>query len=255
MSDKHDEFGDRMKAYEAASKTQLINGTPKIARLDGRAWHTYLKSATKPYDINVITSLAYAAANVMKDIGGSARFAYIQSDETSIVINDKMTLQSEPWFNNQVQKTTSISSSVMTAHFNDYASKNKFSFLGETANKLAFFDSRFFQVPNIEEMTNAILWRQQDASKNSISQYARHYFSQKQLMNKNGKEMQEMMFKEHNFNWNDAPNWTKRGILVYKLPEIIDTTTTKIFGNYVIDWAIPKFSEDRFLLTELYKGI
>lgn len=235
-----DQHGNRMKNYEEASRQVLIQGTPKILRLDGKAFHTFLKNAKRPYDEYVMISMIEAAKCVMREIGGSARFAYIQSDECTIVINDKMTIYSEPWFANQIQKIVSIAASIMSVNFSSHynVTKQYYDF------KPAYFDARFFQVPSIIEMHNCVLWRQFDASKNSISQYARYYFSHKDLQNKNGKEMQEMMMTEKGFNWNDAPTWTKRGVVIYRDEEM----------GIVEDWEIPKFNEQTtYLITKYQK--
>ncbi len=36
-------LGNRMKGYEAVSKTKLMRRTPVIIRLDGKAFHTWTK--------------------------------------------------------------------------------------------------------------------------------------------------------------------------------------------------------------------
>jgi tRNA(His) guanylyltransferase len=263
-----DALGERMKSYEDVNRTYLTAGIPKLLRLDGKAFHTLLRGAEKPYDISVMDSMVKAAAAVMKEIGGSARFAYIQSDECSIAINDKMTIDSEPWFGNNVQKMVSISSAIMSVNFtqafNDPNTKHRFAIPTAQVDAVAlmrpaYFDARIFQVPNVVEMHNAVLWRQFDASKNSISQYARSYFSHKELQNKNGSEMQDMMMLQKNFNWNNAPTWTKRGVLVYRIDrsrkdDIVSTCKNLeiINGNIAVDWEIPKFSEEPSFLVNLF---
>lgn len=242
-----DELGERMKAYENVNRTYLTNGTPKVMRLDGCHFHTLLRGAEKPYDKTVMASMIKGATAVMKEIGGSARFAYIQSDEVTVGINDKLTVLSEPWFGNNVQKMVSVSSSIMSVNFS------------QAFGKTAYFDARIFQVPNVAELHNAVLWRQFDASKNSISQYARSHFSHGKLQGKNGSEMQDMMMNEKGFNWNNAPTWTKRGVLLYRIDRankdaIVEANKNLeiIEGNIVVDWEIPKFSEQPDFLPKLF---
>lgn len=275
-----DSFGERIKAYENVNRTYLTDGVPKVMRLDGKAFHSFLKGAERPYDKNVMMSMAFAAAKVLKEIGGSARFAYIQSDEVSIGINDKMTIESSPWFGNNVQKMVSVSSSIMAVNFSyEYYTRMTNAAIEKATTEIdgkryvqlmvgkpnfrpAYFDARIFQVPNVVELHNAVLWRQQDAAKNSISQYARSFFSHKEVDGKNGSEMQEMMHSVHGFNWNDAPTWTKRGILLYRLDrEQMDCTISerksleKLDGNIVLDWEIPKFSEANWFLSDIFNAV
>jgi len=236
-NDVKDEMGNRFKEMEACSTQFLIAGTPKIIRLDGKSFSNYTRNCNRPYDATLMNSITEAVIVVMKEIGGSAKFAYCQSDEISIVINDKQRVESEPWFNNNVNKMISISAAVMSVNFTEQFSKSH-------TYKPAYFDSRVFQVPSIDEMHNAILWRQFDAIKNSISQYARHYFSDKQVHGKNGKMKIEMMKEKHSFDWNTAPTWTKRGVIVKK-----GST-----GKFEADHEIPEFNVDREYLKKLYIG-
>lgn len=249
-----DPLGDRMKAYEVATNITLIKGTPKIIRLDGKAFHTWVKKAKcqQPFDDNLMYCMIAGATAVMQEIGGIARFAYLQSDECSIVLNDMLDIYTEPWFGNKVQKMVSVAAAIMSVNFTlNWGADDAF-FMPP-----AYFDSRVFQMPSLGEMHNAILWRQFDASKNSISQYARNMFSHKELYRKNGKEMQEMMFQKNGFNWNNAPTWTKRGVIIRKIKKPIQTV---VDGKEVIvdrsflepDWEIPKFNENPDYLYNLF---
>jgi len=83
--------------------------------------------------------------------------------------------------------------------------------------KLAMFDSRVFIIPEAEEVINYFIWRQQDATRNSISMAAQSMFSHKQLQGKSGSQMQEMMFTEKGVNWNDYPTRFKRGAAIVKV--------------------------------------
>ena len=62
-----------------------------------------------------------------------------------------------------------------------------------------------------EEVANYFIWRQQDATRNSINMLGQYYFSHKELQKKNTDQVQEMLFSEHGINWNDIPTWQKRG--------------------------------------------
>lgn len=243
MSDEVITLGDRMKKYEETSRTFLTNGVPKIIRLDGKAFHTFTRGFEQPYDIVIMDSMIEAAKAVMKEIGGIARFAYIQSDECSICINDAITENSQPWYANQVQKMVSVSAAIMSVKFCQAIDAAR----SYDAVTTAYFDSRVFQVPSIDEVLNNMIWRQQDATRNSISQWSRSMFSHKELQGKNSSEMQDMMMSK-GFNWNDAPTWTKRGVVVYKIPGEQDGQRTV----WVDDMEIPVFTKDRDYLKQLF---
>lgn len=249
MSDEVITLGDRMKKYEESSRTILTNGVPKIIRLDGKAFHTFTKGFEQPYDIVIMDSMIEAAKAVMKEIGGIARFAYIQSDECSICINDAITEHSQPWYANQVQKIVSVSAAMMSVKFCQAIEKKTIDVKAAYPHDVvtAYFDARVFQVPSIDEVLNNMIWRQQDATRNSISQWSRSMFSHKELQGKNSSEMQDMMMSK-GFNWNDAPTWTKRGVVVYKIPGEQDGQRTV----WVDDMEIPVFTKDRDYLKELF---
>ncbi len=129
----------------------------------------------------------------------------------------------------------SVSASVFGAVFNDV--HNRFVRKSPLSAK---FDARVFVMPNISEVTNYLIWRQQDATRNSIQQYGRSQFSHRELEFKSCDEIQEMLFQKAGFNWNSAVPWTKRGFVVTKA---------------ATDWIIPKFTEDRTYIETLYNPI
>mgnify|MGYP000347196508 FL=1 len=111
-------IGERMKNnYESRSQSYLLRRTPIILRLDGKAFHTLAKQVPfeKPFDPNLLDSLEYATIELSKEIQG-AKFAYIQSDEVSILITDFDRLETEAWFNYSVQKLTSVASSIFSCN-------------------------------------------------------------------------------------------------------------------------------------------
>ena len=69
-------------------------------------------------------------------------------------------------------------------------------------------------MPNKTEAVNVLIWRELDATRNSISMAAQSQFSHNQLMKKSCNEMQEMLFQEKNINWNDYPDFFKRGTYI-----------------------------------------
>lgn len=85
---------------------------------------------------------------------------------------------------------------------------------GDQIKTNAMFDCRAWQVPNLNEAFNYLLWRERDATKNSVSMAAQHYFSHKSLQGLHQNEQQEKLFQEAGVNWNDYPDFFKRGSYV-----------------------------------------
>jgi len=104
----HTDFDKRMKAYEACYKIQLPRKSYVIIRIDGRAFHTYTKGFEKPFDESLIHAMNESAKALCEDMSG-AKFAYVQSDECSILLHDRESVESQAWFDNKLQKIVSIS--------------------------------------------------------------------------------------------------------------------------------------------------
>lgn len=198
-----DSLGDRMKSYyEDRSRFYLARRTPVIMRLDGRAFHTFTKDFEKPFDRDLVRSMAWTAAVLVEEIQGAA-LAYIQSDEISILIRDYENLESSAWFDYNIQKMVSVASSMASVYFTQNLNRGE-----------AFFDCRVFNIPK-EEVTNYYIWRQQDWCRNSLQMLARSYFSQKELHGKKTKDIHEMLYTKA-VNWVNLDSQLKNGTIVYK---------------------------------------
>lgn len=159
---------------------------------------------------------------------------YTQSDEITLILVDYKRLNSDAWFDYEVQKMCSIAASMATMAFNrffgnfasdyvDYriwenevespATEEESKYCGallKAIEKGAMFDARVFNIPK-EEVTNLIYWRQLDATRNSIQMVGQANFSHSELQNKSCNQIQDMLFQEKGINWNDYPTHLKRG--------------------------------------------
>ncbi len=256
-----DSLGDRMKGfYEDRTRHKLTRRTYTIIRVDGKAFHTYTKGLEKPFDDGLIEDMNETAAYLCKNIMG-AKLAYVQSDEISVVITDFDDLSTEAWFDGNLQKMSSVAASLATAKFNQsrmLRESNAGSMIssGHIASdeienfKLAMFDARVFQIPYREEVINYLIWRQQDATRNSISSVAQANFSTKELHGKNTTKMQDMLMLEKGINWNDFTPRQKRGGIIRKYTvKNVDTDTIRT--KWSTDDETPIFTQDREYLYDL----
>lgn len=201
-------LGDRMKLYEQATRHTLPRRTYTIIRVDGRAWHSFLRHASKPFDDAVMAGMDEVAQALCGEMSGAV-FAYTQSDECSVLLTDFGSTGTQPWFNGVVQKMASIAASTATAAFYDVYGAND-------AGTIATFDARVFTIPDPVEVANYFLWRQRDAVRNSISMAAQAHFSHKRLHKVNTDQMQELLWAEAGINWNDYPAGCKRGRVTHR---------------------------------------
>jgi tRNA(His) 5'-end guanylyltransferase len=200
---KNDPFGNRMKAYEATGTSQrLLPDLPVIARLDGRAFHNFCKKNFEvPYDKDFNNAMLATTEYLVAET--NALIGYTQSDEITLVLRNDY--NSPMLFDGKVFKLTSVLASMATVMFNRMILPKVLDF--------ATFDCRVVNVPVKEEACNVLLWRENDATRNSIFSLARTLYSHKELDKKKSTELQEMIFQK-DINWNDCSPHQKRGIYV-----------------------------------------
>jgi len=225
---------------------------PVIIRLDGAHFHTYTAKCKKPVDMGLVECMNTTAIALCENIQG-CQMAYVQSDEISLLITNYQDINTQSWFDNNIQKMVSVSASHASVAFT-FNSYQIWGVVGvrfpEPILKPAYFDSRAFILPK-EEVTNYFIWRQQDATRNSVQMLARSLYSHKQLENKNNSELQELCFQKGK-NWNDCPTFQKRGRCIVKTKTMKEGTNPKtgeVFqaerSEWVVDNEIPIFSKDR----------
>lgn len=218
----NDNLGTRMKEYEDVWRIKLPRRMPMIIRLDGKAFHTLLSKAEKPFDYSFVYSMQFVTT-VLIDKIQNAVFAYCQSDEISILVHNYKRLNTDCWFDNNLQKIISVSSSIAI---------EAFYWKDSTAN----FDARVFVLPEAE-VCNYFIWRQQDAIRNSINTVGQSLFSASELHGKNTTQVVDMI-ATRNIIWKEYPIKVQRGFS---------------FINKELDLQIPKFSEDREYINNLLK--
>ena len=262
-----DALGTRLKTYyEDRFRHYLPRRTYTIIRIDGKAFHTYTKGMERPFDEGLIQDMDETTTYLCKNIQG-VKFGYVQSDEISLLLTDFDDLTTDMWFDGNLQKMASIAASIATAKFNQLRmlrSTNKFyeqKILSEESIKnfkLAMFDARVFQIPSSVEVENYFIWRQQDATRNSISSVAQSMYSPKELHGVKTDQMQEMIFQKGT-NWNDFSPRKKRGGFITKVLTVNGKPkqeNQEIFIEDVVrsKWVgvdCPVFTQDRDFLRNI----
>ena len=288
MANKNDSLGDRMKSYEYITRNYLPRRLPVIIRIDGKAFHSFTRGFKRPFDPILMHAMQNTALALCKNIEG-CKLAYVQSDEISLLLTDYDNLNTNPWFEKNLQKIVSISASMATLYFNNSFKQHIFnvsyppasdsesvkendefiqSMYGFTPEetrshkwwdeyfvalqsakcKGAMFDARAFVLPK-EEVCNYFIWRQQDATRNSIQMVGQANFSHKELQNKSCNDIQDMLMLQKGINWNDFDTVKKRGSCCTKTGTrtVVDMKTgeQKERLAWKIDDEIPIFTQDR----------
>lgn len=223
----NDDLGDRMKEYELAEAGRVFMPlVPIMARIDGRCFSGFTHGLERPYDRRMTRAMVATTLALVGET--NACMGYTQSDEITLAWHST-DRKSQIWFGGRVAKMTSQLAALATLHFYRFI----LNVLPEYADKLPTFDARVWTVPNRTEGANVFVWREWDATKNSIIMAASEHYSHKQLMGKNGSEKQEMLFQK-GINWNDYPAEFKRGTYVQR------RMVTKAFSAEELDRLPPE---------------
>jgi tRNA(His) 5'-end guanylyltransferase len=219
-----DDLGRRLKRdYEDALRLFLPRRAYFVIRIDGRGFHHFTADLERPYCRSLADSLDQAALYVCQQIIG-CRFAYGQSDEYSFLLTDFEKEDAALWFDGNVQKIVSVSASLFTAAFTRaFPSK-----------KIAAFDSRVMVIAQRAEVESYFIWRQLDASANSLNMLASAHYAHTELLNKTTAEKHEMLHAR-GVNWAKHPADFKRG-------RVVRRQGTE--SGWEIDLAIPVFNRD-----------
>jgi len=217
-----DDLGRRLKRdYEDPLRLFLPRRTYIVVRIDGRSFHKYTEGLERPYCRALADALDQAALCLCQEMIG-CRFAYGQSDEYSFLLTDFEREDSALWFDGNVQKIVSVSASIFTAAFG----------LAAVTRKLAAFDSRVMVISQRAEVAKYFLWRQLDASANSLNMLASAHYPHLELEGKSTSEKHELLHAR-GINWAKQSADFKRGRAIIRTPE-----------GWTIDLEIPVFNRE-----------
>jgi len=205
---KFDELDQKMRVFEEQNDQYVLPDIYIIARLDGRSFTRLTKEVHQfeaPYDIKFRDDMIETVKHLM-DCGFRIIYGYTQSDEISLLFHPD-----EDSFQRKIRKLNSILAGEASA---------KLSLL---LGDIATFDCRISQLPNIELVVDYFRWRNEDAHRNALNSHcywllrkkgekataAANFLNRKSVAEKN-----ELLF-QHGINFNDLPNWQKRGMGLY----------------------------------------
>lgn len=206
MSKNNDDLGNRMKRYEAVSNSQfLMSGLPLYARIDGRHFSKFTKGFGYPYPelgdkcgYEMPSAMQKTADALCKEFNCS--LVETHSDEISLGWVD---VGKAPFDGEYFKLVSNLASYATVVFF-----KEIWKYIPDKiANgELPSFDCRVFQVPDLMELANCFVWRQNDCMRGCLNQYAQRFFSHKELVGKSGKERLKMCLDAaHDYEKNVSP--------------------------------------------------
>ena len=164
------------------------------------------KILKRPFDDGLVNLMVDVTKYLVQET--NAIIGYTQSDEITLILHTP-DWKSAIYNDGKKQKILSKLTAKCVNYFNE-----RRPFWLPNHNKTAIFDCRIYQVPSLQDACLQLLWRENDAVKNSISMLAQANFAHNRLQNLNGNQLQELMMVEKGLNWNDLPSPNKRGSYV-----------------------------------------
>jgi tRNA(His) guanylyltransferase len=181
----NDKLGDRLKPFEKETELYLDARSPIIARLDGRAFHTWTQGCcVRPFDTRLHTAMVATMRDLARHVG--ARYAYTESDEISLVM--LCTGRSQPMFSARVQKMASLFAALASVRFVHHVKA-----AGIDATRDALFDCRVYNVPSRAVAKDVVFWRETDAINNSVVGFAQSHFTKDELHCVPQRDMRQML--------------------------------------------------------------
>ncbi len=198
----------------------MIPTLPVIIRLDGNNFSSWTKNLEKPFD-GKLTELMIETTKFLAE-ETNAIIGYTSSDEITLILYspDKKGMI---YNDGKKQKILSKLTGKCVQFFNEKRLE-----LLPNHNKIANFDCRIYQVPTLHDACVQLLWRENDAARNSIQMLGHANYSDKQLFKLNTSEIQDKLMLEKQINWNDLEVRFKRGTYIRRVKTSKPFTASEI---------------------------
>lgn len=206
---KFDDLNKKMRVFETAHDHSVLPEVFMVARIDGRGFTRLTKEVhdfEAPFDERFRDYMIETTEHLVH-CGFRVIYGYTQSDEISLLFH-----RDESSFGRKLRKFNSLLAGEASA---------KFSLL---LGDLATFDCRIIQLPNEDLVVDYFRWRNEDAHRNALNAHCYWVLRKegiapaaatKSLSGLSVSDKNELLFTKSNRNFNDVPNWQKRGTGLY----------------------------------------
>ncbi len=205
---KFDDLDKRMRVFETSHDFCVLPNMYMVARIDGRGFTKLTKEKhnfQKPFDETFRDYMVETVKHLLT-CGFNIIYGYTESDEISLLFDFH-----ENTFSRKIRKYNSVLAGEASA---------KFSLL---LGDLATFDCRISQLPGKQDVADYFRWRNEDAHRNALNAHCYWMLREqgksaikatKEVKGKSVAFKNEWLF-QYGINFNDIPNWQKRGVGVY----------------------------------------
>lgn len=240
---KFEQLDRRMRVYETAHDHCVLPGMHMVARIDGRSFSqlTRTSSFQAPYDERFRDCMVTTLEHLVTGCGFSVLYGYTQSDELSLLFR-----RDESLFGRKLRKYLSVLAGEASAKF------------ALALGTHAAFDARISQFPDADTVVDYFRWRNEDAHRNALNGHA-YWLLRRQgldddtatnrLKGVSVADRNELLFA-NGINFNEVPNWQKRGIGVVWKDESFtgrdprtNAEVTSVRRRAVVEYDLPMKGE------------
>jgi tRNA(His) 5'-end guanylyltransferase len=244
---------ERIKSYEDQSDIKLLKKLPVITIVNGRQFKKLTSLLNKPFDINFFEIFTATAIKLMQEIDGSV-FSYSFNDEIVIISRNDQTNDTQPYYDNRVQKIVSATASIASIEFSKMAGAKNVDLFGDP-----IFTSKCFVVPHIGEAINTLIAKQQQCFHIGLYQCCFYNLVKQHdieivketLAKKTVDDKLEILMEDFGIDFNALPLTIRRGVGVYRaVAEGLDKPRKKIY----INTELPVFAKAPEFLKDILNG-
>ncbi len=246
---------ERINDYREVSSSKLMRKLPIVINLNGRSFRRITQGIEKPYSTDFSNVMCATAIKLCHEISGAV-FAYIFNDDITIVARNDQSVETQAWFQNDIQKIVSVSASIATLEFANAAKSFDLILNGE-----ATFTSNVYTVPSTMEAINVLILKQQLCQQTSLNFSAFYELSHRYgddaidiLQNRSPEEKEELLAQcgQH---YTTFPLPFRRGIACYRSPTLISSRDGDTFRNkWTLNTELPIFSKDSKFLENILRS-
>ena len=217
---RFDDFDKEMRKYEQSLDQVILPDMYIVARLDGRSFSKFTEKQNfeKPFDDHFRDLMVETTKYLIEHSGFRIVYGYTESDEISLLFHPK-----DDTFGRKVRKINTVLAGLASAFFS------------LKVGVPVTFDCRVIPLPNLTRVEDYFAWRQEDSHRNSLNTWC--YWTLRKMGFTKGKATSWLFRKsvsykndllfQYGINYNDLPNWQKRGMGVYYKKYVIDSYNPK----------------------------
>jgi len=248
---------ERIVDYESNYDFKLIKKLPLVINLNGRSFKKNTSLLPKPYSTKFFEAICSSVIKLASEIDGTV-FVYSFNDEIIIISKNNQTIDTEMWYDGNLQKINSAAASIATLSFYKAAEEFGLNIIGDPT-----FISKSFVVPSISEVVNFLIYKQHQAYYSAVSFSCFYELSKKFdidyvnkiLLNTTIDDKIDILLEKCDIDFNDYPIPFRKGIGCYRIPKLVKKPNgeNELKNKLFIDLNLPSFNKNQEFLYNILK--